>query len=151
LADGFESYDGNAILVMGQGLDVDKILTDESLDSCDSPKTRKKLHTVFLSVFSELCRWIDEVFDHFGKFMDTRLNDKLWMYLLSPDADKLYPALEGLKQFCRTKNPDDPPEYEILNLIAGMVFCSLPGALKECCSADGEIPEENLRSDFIFL
>ena len=130
---------------MGEGVDVEKILHDESLASCDSPATRKKLHSVFVSTFSELCRWIDEVFDHLSKYMDTRLNDKLWMYLLSPDADKLYPALEGLKQFCRIKNPDDPPEYEILNLIAGMVFCSLPGALKECASSDGEISEENLR------
>ena len=145
LADGFESYDGNAILTIGHGVDVDKVLTDESLDHVDTPATRKKLHKVFLSVFSELCRYIDEVFDHFQKFMDTRLNDKLWQYLLSPDAEKLYPALEGLKHFCRIKNPDDPPEFEILNLVAGMVFCSLPGALKECCSSDSDIGEKNLR------
>ena len=65
LADGFESFDGNAILTIGHGVDVDKVLTDESLDNVDSPTTRKKLHKVFLSVFSELCRYIDDVFDHF--------------------------------------------------------------------------------------
>ena len=69
---------------MGEGVDVEKILHDESLDSVDSPVVRQKLAKVFVSTFSELCRYIDEVFGHFQKFMDTKLNDKLWMHLLSP-------------------------------------------------------------------
>ena len=49
---------------------------------------------------------------------------------------KLNPALESLKSYFQVKNINDPAEYEILNLIAGIITYSIPGALKECCSGN---------------
>lgn len=148
LAEGFDDFNGNMIAMMrDDDIDIEKLVQDESLESCDTPSVRKTLHGVFLSVFSEMSKWIDEAFGKLDKYMSTRLSDEIWRSLLSPDADKLYPALERLKHFCSVRNPGDPPEFEILNLIAGMVFCSLPGALKECSSLeDGKISEARLRA-----
>ncbi len=148
LAEGFDDFNGNMIAMMrDEDVDIEKLVQDESLESCDTPAVRKTLHGVFLSVFSEMSQWIDDAFGKLDKYMSTRLNDKLWTSLLSSDADKLYPALESLKLYCSVRYPDDPPEFEIFNLIAGMVFCSLPGALKECSSMDdGKINEARLRA-----
>ena len=44
---------------------------------------------------------------------------------------KLNPALESLKKYFEAKSPEDPEEYDILNLVAGIITCSIPGALKE--------------------
>ena len=41
LAEGFESRRGNVITTIGEGEDVDKLLQDEMLDSCDNPAIRK--------------------------------------------------------------------------------------------------------------
>ena len=47
---------------------------------------------------------------------------------------KLNPAIEKLKRMCGEKGPNDPEEFDIMNLVAGIITCSVPGALKECCS-----------------
>ena len=45
----------------GKPEDVDKLLQDEMLDSCDSPAIRKIVKGSFLAVFADLCKRIDEI------------------------------------------------------------------------------------------
>ena len=44
----------------GEGEDVDKLLQDEMLDSCDSPAIRKIVKSSFMAIFADLCKRIDE-------------------------------------------------------------------------------------------
>jgi hypothetical protein len=142
LAEGFQSRKGNAIITIGEGEDVDKLLQDEMLDSCDSPAVRTIVRSVFLAVFAELCQRIDEIVNHMNAYISGSLQGRLDSTLLS--AMKLNPALEALKRHCEQKNSaQDPEEYDILNLVAGIITCSVPGALKECCSDEESSLEES--------
>ena len=77
------------------------------------------------------CFRIDEIVAAVQPFVDSCLTKNIDSTVLSAEM-KLYPALETLRKFCQAKNPGEPVEYEILNLIAGIITCSVPGALKEC-------------------
>ena len=118
LAEGFESRKDNVIKVVGQGDDLNKILNDEMLDSCDSMTTRKTIRAIFLAVFAELCQRIDEILAAMQPFIDSYLTNNLDSTVMS--NMKLYPALEQLRRFCQEKNKDEPVEYDILNLVAGI-------------------------------
>ena len=120
LAEGFESRKDNVIKVVGQGDDLNKILNDEMLDSCDSMTTRKTIRAIFLAVFAELCQRIDEILAAMQPFIDSYLTNNLDSTVMS--NMKLYPALEQLRRFCQEKNKDEPVEYDILNLVAGKFF-----------------------------
>lgn len=136
LAEGFDTRRGNVINTIGegQGQDVDTLLQDEMLDSCDSPSVRTALRGSFLAIFTELCQKIDEITAQLNSYINDILMRRLDTSLMMPSM-KLNPALESLKQFFQTKiSVKDPAEYEILNLIAGIITYSIPGALKECCS-----------------
>lgn len=136
LAEGFETRRGNVIITIGegQGEDVDTLLQDEMLDSCDSPSVRTALRGSFLAIFTELCQKIDEITAQLNSYINDILMRRLDTSLMMPSM-KLNPALESLKQFFQAKiSVKDPAEYEILNLIAGIITYSIPGALKECCS-----------------
>ena len=138
LAEGFDSRRGNVICTIGegQGQDVDTLLQDEMLDSCDSPSVRQALRGSFLAIFAELCQKIDEITAQLNSYINDILMRRLDSSLMMPNM-KLNPALESLKQFFQAKiSVKDPAEYEILNLIAGIITYSIPGALKECCSGD---------------
>ena len=56
LADGFNSRKDNLISTMGDGDDLEKILQDEMLDSCDTPAARQTIKAIFMAVFFELCQ-----------------------------------------------------------------------------------------------
>ena len=88
------------------------------LDSCDSMMTRKTIRAIFLAVFAELCRRIDEILAAMQPFIDSYLTNNLDSTVMS--NMKLYPALEALRRFCQEKNKDEPVEYDILNLVAGI-------------------------------
>ena len=133
LAEGFESRRGNVIKNVGEGEDVDKLLQDEMLDSCDSPAIRKIIRSSFLAVFADLCKRIDEIISQMNTYINDCLLHRLDGSLMLADM-KLNPALESLKRYFESKSPNDPAEYDILNLVAGIITCSIPGALKECCS-----------------
>ena len=117
LAEGFSSRSGNVIKVMGQGDDLNKLLSDEMLDSCDSLSARKTIRAIFLAVFAELCAKIDEILAAMQPFINSYLNKNIDRTVMSDMT--LYPALEALRRFCQEKNKDEPVEYDILNLIAG--------------------------------
>ena len=138
LAEGFQSRRGNAIITIGEGEDVDKLMQDEMLDSCDSPEVRQIVRSVFMATFVELCQRIDEILAHMQSYIDRHLNGRLQETLFSLDT-KLNPALEALKRYCEMKNPNDPEQFDILNLVAGIITCSVPGALKECCSGNSDL------------
>ena len=90
LAEGFESRKDNVIKVVGQGDDLNKILNDEMLDSCDNITTRKTIRAIFLAVFAELCRRIDEILAAMQPFIDSYLTNNLDSTVMS--NMKLYPA-----------------------------------------------------------
>ena len=117
----------------GEGEDVDKLLQDEMLDSCDSPAIRKIVRSSFMAIFADLCKRIDEITAKFKQYTNDCLSRRLDGSIMMPDM-KLNPALEYLKKYFENKSPEDPEEYEIMNLVAGIITCSIPGALKECCS-----------------
>ena len=111
MAEGFESRKDNVIKVVGQGDDLNKILNDEMLDSCDNMQTRKTIRAIFLAVFAELCRRIDEILAAMQPFIDSYLTNNLDSTVMS--NMKLYPALEALRKFCQEKNKDEPVEFDI--------------------------------------
>ena len=149
LADGFNSRRDNLISTMGEGDDLEKILQDEMLDSCDTPAARQTIKAIFLAVFCELCQKIDEIVAAVQPFVNSCLTKNIDSTVLSSEM-KLYPALETLRKFCQAKgNPGEPVEYEILNLIAGIITCSVPGALKECTASSTDnksVDEDNFKS-----
>ena len=144
LAEGFQNRKGNAIITIGEGEDVDKLLQDEMLDSCDSPAVRKVVRSVFTTVFDDLCQRLDNILDHMNSYVNGCLNYRLDSTLLSDM--KLNPAIEALKKMCSEKGIDDPEEYDVMNLVAGIISCSLPGALKECCSDDASVQEVRFKT-----
>jgi len=80
--------------------------------------TRKTIRAIFLAVFAELCKRIDEILAAMQPFIDSYLTNNLDSTVMS--NMKLYPALEALRRFCQEKNKDEPVEYDILNLVAGI-------------------------------
>ena len=63
--------------------DVDKLLQDEMLDSCDSPAVRKVVRSVFSAVFDDLCKRLDNILDHMNSYVNGCLNGRLDSTLLS--------------------------------------------------------------------
>merc|ERR1719228_294962 len=100
-------------------------MEDELLDCYDSPAVRQIIKSVFIAVFAEIC-------DNIDKTVLSKM--------------KLNPAIESLKQFFQEKNPSDPQEYDIMNLISGIITCSIPGALKECCDNADDVEERKLKA-----
>ena len=56
---------------------------------------------------------------------------------------KLNPAIEALIKTFEEKRGGE--ESELLNLISGIVACSIPGALKECCTGKEDLEEAAFR------
>jgi len=119
-------------------------MEDELLDCYDSPSVRKIIKAVFIAVFAEICDNIDEVTKMMDDYMCGNLDDNLEKTVLS--KMKLNPAIESLKKFFQEKNPNDPQEYDIMNLISGIISCSIPGALKECCDNADDVEERKLKA-----
>lgn len=113
------------------------------LDSCDSPAGRKIVQSVFMGVFNDLCQRLDGILAHMNSYVNGCLAGRLQSTLLSDM--KLNPAIETLKKLCGEKGPNDPEEYDIMNLVAGIITCSVPGALKECCS-DNDVEEARFKT-----
>lgn len=132
LAEGFECVKSNVIPTMGAQGDVDKLLNDDLLDAYDSPAVRKIINAVFTTVFTELCAKVEEVEHATLAYTNGPLKANMQGTLMS--KMKLNPALDKLKSIFEKKNMNESEENEILNLIAGIITCSIPGALKECCS-----------------
>ena len=123
LAIGFTPQkEANIIATVGDGemeKDVNQILEDELLDKYDRPAVRKNIQSVFLAVFSEICQKIDQLSKYMGANVNDSLMDNLKQSLLS--TMKLNPAIESLKKMCQERNVNDPPEYDIMNLITGII------------------------------
>ena len=118
------------------------------LDSCDSPAIRKIVRSSFMAIFADLCKRIDEITAKFKQYTNDCLSKRLDGSIMMPDM-KLNPALEYLKKYFENKSPEDPEEYEIMNLVAGIITCSIPGALKECCSDNSlNFEESKFKSTF---
>jgi len=124
--------------------DIDKIMEDEMLDCYDSPSVRQIMKAVFIAVFAEICDNIDEVMKMMDDYMCGNLGDNLEKTLMS--KMKLNPAIESLKNLFQEKNPNDPQEFDIMNLISGIISCSIPGALKECCDNGEDVEERKLKA-----
>ena len=82
-----------------------------------------------LGVLAELCDKIDEVFAVLDKYINGRLRPSLDSTLMSTMM-KLNPAFESLRGIFEAKKPGDSEEYDILNLISGIITCSIPGGLE---------------------
>ena len=62
-------------------------------------------------------------------------------------AAKLSPSIEALiKTFGETGGGE---EVELLDLISGIVACSVPGALKECCSVKEDLESAAFRATLL--
>ena len=103
--------------------DIDKIMEDELLDAYDSPDTRQIIKAVFIAVFAEICDNVDEVINVMDDYMCDDLGEKLENTIMS--KMKLNPAIESLKKIFQEKNPNDPQEFEIMNLISGIISRAL--------------------------
>ena len=141
----------DVVAIVGEGpaedLDVEKILEDEGLDAFDSPASRQIIKSVFIAVFAEICDNIDEVIAMMDDYMCGNLSDHMDQTLMS--NMKLNPAIESLKKLFQEKNPSDPTEFDIMNLISGIISCSIPGALKECCEGSDDIEERKLKATLL--
>merc|ERR1712223_592953 len=152
LAVGFKAAKSkDVVAIVGEGpaadLDVEKILEDEGLDAFDSPASRQIIKSVFIAVFAEICDNIDEVIAMTDDYMCGNLSDHMDQTLMS--NMKLNPAIESLKKLFQEKNPSDPTEFDIMNLISGIISCSIPGALKECCEGSDDIEERKLKATLL--
>ena len=152
LAVGFKAAKSkDVVAIVGEGpaadLDVEKILEDEGLDAFDSPASRQIIKSVFIAVFAEICDNIDEVIAMMDDYMCGNLSDHMDHTLMS--NMKLNPAIESLKKLFQEKNPSDPTEFDIMNLISGIISCSIPGALKECCEGSDDIEERKLKATLL--
>lgn len=140
LAEGFESVTGKKIIpAMGAGQDADKLLADEMLDTYDSPEVRKIIKAVFLAVLSELCENVEEVMDALKPYIEGQLQPSIDKTVLS--MLKLNPAVEALVKTFEEKKGGETEANELLSLISGIVACSIPGALKECCTDKDDLEE----------
>ena len=152
LAAGFKPQKSKDVIsIVGEGgdeeLDVEKIMETEGLDSFDSPAVRQIIKSVFISVFAEICDNIDEVISTMDDYMCGNLSDHMETTIMS--KMKLNPAIESLKKFFQEKNPSDPVEFDIMNLISGIITCSIPGALKECCEGTEDVEERRLKATLL--
>ena len=148
LAAGFKTHKSkDVVAIIGEKEeeeDIEKIMEDEMLDVYDSPDVRQIIKAVFIAVFAEICDNIDEVIGVMDDYMCDNLGEKLQNTIMS--NMKLNPAIESLKKIFQEKNPDDPQEFEIMNLISGIISCSIPGALKECCDSGDDLEERQLKA-----
>ena len=148
LAAGFKTHKSKDVVsIVGEKEeeeDIDKIMEDELLDSYDSPSVRQIIKAVFIAVFAEICDNIDEVTSIMDDYMCDNLGEKLEDTIMS--KMKLNPAIESLKKIFQEKNPNDPQEFEIMNLVSGIISCSIPGALRECCDSGDDLEERQLKA-----
>ena len=88
-------------------------------------------------------------------YINGSLSETLEATLLNSTKDntKLNPALEKLKKRFEEKKKGVVSEAEnIMDLIAGIITCSVPGALKECDeSTGGSIDDVTFRSALLGL
>ena len=126
---------------------VEKILEDEMLDCYDTPPVRQIIKSVFIAVFAEICENVDEVIKLMDDYINGNLSNNIHKTIMS--RMKLNPAIESLKDFFQQNNPDDPKEYDIMNLISGIISCSIPGALKECCENAEDVEERKLKATLL--
>lgn len=149
LASGFEAVQGNNVIpVMGEGKDVDKVMKDEMLQAYDSPKVRKAINKVFKSVLKDLCGNVDDVCSWIGDYINSRLGGYMDTTLMSAGL-MLNPALEELKGIFEHKREGDSEAFDILNLISGIITCSIPGALKDCCSNAHDFDERGFKDTLL--
>ena len=148
LAEGFKPVKTKDVVkIFGESEEeknVEKILEDELLDCYDSPPVRQIIKSVFIAVFAEICENVDEVIHLMDDYINGNLNNNIHKTVMS--RMKLNPAIEALKSFFQENNPNDPKEYDIMNLISGIISCSLPGALKECCDNAEDVEERKLKA-----
>jgi hypothetical protein len=151
LAMGFKPQNSkNVIAVFGdkeEEKNVEKILEDEMLDCYDTPPVRQIIKSVFIAVFAEICENIDEVVKMMDAYINGNLCNNIHKTVMS--RMKLNPAIEALKNFFQEKHSSDPKEYDIMNLISGIISCSIPGALKECCENADDVEERKLKATLL--
>ena len=149
LAEGFDVVKaGNLIPTMGAGPDdADKVLEDELLDAYDSPAARRIIKASFLAVISDLCADLEELSEGGAAeaFIQGKLKEKLESLLIRGNK-KLNPALEALRKHLEEKQPGATETEDMMNLIAGIITCSVPGALKECCPDHSCLEETAFRA-----
>ena len=124
--------------------DIEKILEDEMLDCYDTPPVRQIIKSVFIAVFAEICENVDEVVKLMDDYINGNLSNNIHKTVMS--RMKLNPAIEQLKEQFQKNNPNDPKEFDIMNLISGIISCSIPGALKECCENADDVEERKLKA-----
>ena len=126
---------------------VEKILEDELLDCYDTPPVRQIIKSVFIAVFAEICENVDEVVKMMDDYINGNLSNNIHKTVMS--RMKLNPAIEALKNYFQENNTNDPKEYDIMNLISGIISCSIPGALKECCENAEDVEERKLKATLL--
>ena len=95
-------------------------------------------------MFAEICDNIDEVMNVMDDYMCDQLGERLQGTIMS--KMKLNPAIESLKKIFQEKDPADPQEFDIMNLISGIISCSIPGALRECSDGAEDLEERQLKA-----
>ncbi len=147
LAEGFDVVrPGNLIPTVGAGLgDADKILEDELLDPYDAPESRRIVADGFMEAVAELCEGLDAG-SATREYVSGVLSGKVEGALVA-SKEKLNPALEVLRrQFAEERRGGATEAEDIADLVAGIITCSIPGALKECCSDRTELEGRAFRA-----
>ena len=94
-------------------------------------------------LFADICENIDDVLKVLDDYINGNLSNTIHKTVMS--RMKLNPAIESLKTYFQENNPNDPKEYDIMNLISGIISCSIPGALKECAENADDVEERKLK------
>lgn len=130
---------GNIIPAMGEGDDVDNVLQEELLDSYDSEQVRQMIVDTFWPALQKLAG--DAPSLDVAKFNDF-VKATLSKCLLDSDS-RLNPCLDMLRESFDTSS--NSGQEEGMKLLASLVACSIPAALK-ASSAQGSSID---KSDFI--
>ncbi|CAB4061505.1 unnamed protein product [Lepeophtheirus salmonis] len=145
LAEGFEPRSGNVISKMGDGLDVDTVLSDELLEKYDDPDIRRLLKTIFLSVFLDTASTANLVYRVLEDYVSQELERDLDGTILNPQL-KLNPAIEKLIQTFTLRESSDShidfEESQFKETLLAYIEESIQGILEE----EG-IPSSGMEND----
>jgi hypothetical protein len=145
LADGFDSA-AKAVKVIADagksGEEPDVVLRQDFLDSFDGPHARKGIAAALTKVFAQVASNLgggdgtegvvnpdcEAAAASANRFAAGELKKVLSLSLLD-SGKKLSPALEQLRHLLETKGASDAED--VLRLLAGIVTCSVPSALRD--------------------
>ncbi len=147
LAEGFDAIpQANFIQSVGAGEDAEKMLDEEFLHAFDRPEVRKVVAKSFVDVMTELCEGLVDISPALEAYLIEKLKPSIESTLLYP-GKKLNPAVDALRQILEKKGKSEIED--VLNLLAGIITCSIPVALKDS-DADSSRGETSVLEERMF-